>query len=115
MQMPMAGTHFTKFNDLTLLKDMRPLFLIETLQILWKQSIMEKIQQGWAESRDAEQGTTPLSSGMGTSTATILHIDSDRAAVELCQELHRSSLDKSWVFDLVRKNLMQIAWYRRGD
>ena len=103
-----------KFNDLTLLKDLRPLMLIETLRKLWTHLIMDKIQQVWRSRGTQNKAQHGCQAGMGTSTATILHIDSVEAAEELRQELHRSSWDKSRAFDSVSKNLMRIAWYRHG-
>ena len=107
-----------KFNDLTLLKGLRPLMLIETLQKLWTHLIMDKIQHVWQSRGTQNKAQYGYQAGMDTSTATIQHIDSVEATEELRQELrqelYRSSWDKSQAFDSVSKNLMQIAWYRHG-
>ena len=103
-----------KHNDLTLLSDLRPLMLIEALRKIWTKLIVDRVQKVWHARRVAQPSQHGCQANLGTSTASILHIDSIDAAQEANQHLHRSSWDKSRAFDSVSKTLMRIAWYRYG-
>ena len=103
-----------KFNDLTLLDDLRPLMLVETMRKIWTKLIIDNIQRVWRARHTLNPSQHGCQSQLGTSTASILHIDSIEAAQEADKHLHRSSWDKSRAFDSVSKNLMRIAWHRHG-
>ena len=103
-----------KFNDIAILKDLRPLMLIETLRKLWTKLIIDRVQRVWRTRHTLNPCQHGCQAQLGTSTASILHIDTIEAAREANQHLHRSSWDKSKAFDSVSKNLMRIAWHRHG-
>ena len=94
-----------KFNDIAILKDLRPLMLIETLRKLWTKLIIDRVQQVWRTRHTLNPCQHGCQANLGTSTASILHIDSIEAAREANLHLHRSSWDKSKAFVSVSKNL----------
>jgi hypothetical protein len=103
-----------KLNDIAILKDLRPLMLIETLRKLWTKLIIDRAQKVWRTRHTLNPCQHGCQAQLGTSTASILLIDSIEAAREANQHLNRSSWDKSKAFNSVSKNLMKIAWHRHG-
>ena len=97
-----------------LVKDLRPISLVEALRKIWISLINQQINVAITRFNilhPSQHGSIPT---RGTCTASLVHLNYLEETLQSKHLIHRSSWDMKRAFDSVSKVMMRISWIRIG-